>query len=608
MLNVSSDFKTAISAPYRVIRGRCTLAYDYPFIESTITSYNASNENANSSRAKLADGIALSDYYNNGVFRGYQSSTSGNGSGVFSGMDIPFVRINFNAPRTVNYLQVVGDNVTGQYPVDFTIRYYNNTLGTISDTVVTNNALMKYETTTSVASVLYVGLFVTKWSAPSTTAKITSFTIRKTETFTGDDIIKMDITEEIEPEGGTIFGTAIAKKAEVTLSNFADKFTNVQFLANRTFYPEYGVDLTLVGLDDTFGINTAVDLEVEQDFTVATNTTWELEADKDLTVEDVSEGDYELIDNQMFADFDALPQRMEWCPMGIYYTNDWKLSDDRYSLSIQGLDAIGYLTTQTYTNAMTTNSSFDLQAYLDALLASVLSTYTTETVYESDIDTEVNFKLISALKTKINTFNLREYLNNLSLTGIVAKSAAFPVLTEKVGLSYMQSSRWENKILLIGKFSTPKAIDQYTNFIADYNSFKLKNYRNDKNMINTFRVETLEGVVQNISVAERVAIEGIYAETVPDTNFITSDSYATVSTYYLPKLNSVQQSECNAEWQGNPAWELGDDVSVQIPRRGTQSAQAELNQGYIVANHFKYSGGLRCTTRTKILRTDEVAG
>jgi hypothetical protein len=116
MLNVSNDFKTAISAPYRVIRGRCTLAYDYPFITGTVTS---STQNANSDRAKVVDGIGLSDYYNDGKFRGFQSSATCNASNVFTTAQT--LTVSF-AETNISQAQVVGDNKTGQYPVDFSIK------------------------------------------------------------------------------------------------------------------------------------------------------------------------------------------------------------------------------------------------------------------------------------------------------------------------------------------------------------------------------------------------------------------------------------------------------------------------------------------------------
>jgi len=696
MLNVSNDFKTAISAPYRVIRGRCTLAYDYPFITGTVTS---STQNANSDRAKVVDGIGLSDYYNDGKFRGFQSSATCNASNVFTTAQT--LTVSF-AETNISQAQVVGDNKTGQYPVDFSIKAtrqvtlnssklvggeglgdsgenasssrsvrtndyypvkagdvititctnfstyvftvrawtyntsyvalskvyegttggtytitqdgfirfgwfennlsaYTNWIGAFSQVytntitnTVTNNALMKYVYTFSNRPITSLLLTIGKWSAPSTTAKITAFTYRNTETFTGDDIIKMDITEEIEPEGGTVFGTAIAKKAEVTLSNFADKFTNVQFLANRAFYPEYGADLTMVGLSDVFGINADIDLEVDEDYTIASDTTWELEADKDLTVEDVEVGDYELIDNIMFAEFDSLPQRIEWCPMGIYYTDDWKLSDDRYSLSIQGLDAIGYSISQPFIDDITVFASHDER--LEEYFSQTVPAYTFERFTGLTPSISYNGATSNAdIRLAMTNLPTRDSLSKIYTLSICifqdALSAGFAY-----GLAYTTTSKYTNKIIL-----KPKANIIYDDtgdsdyLINSASYFKAKNYRNDANLYNTFIGVYIDGLTTGKGeIAARISQEG--------TVLYKFDLFYSLSVSRLQGLYAEQQSESSVEWQGNPALELGDNIDLQITTKGNTVS----HKGYLVSNHYKFSGGLRCTSRIKVLETEEV--
>jgi hypothetical protein len=631
MLNVSNDFKTAISAPYRVIRGRCTLAYDYPFITGTVTS---STQNANSDRAKVVDGIGLSDYYNNNVFRGFQSSATCNASNVFTTAQT--LTVDF-AETNISQAQVVGDNKTGQYPVDFSIKAtrqvtlnssklvggeglgnsgenasssrsvrtndyypvkagdvititctnfstyvftvrawtyntsyvalskvyegttggtytitqdgfirfgwfennlsaYTNWIGAFSQVytntitnTVTNNTSMKHVYTFSNRPITSLLLTIGKWSAPSTTAKITAFTYRNTETFTGDDIIKMDITEEIEPEGGTVFGTAIAKKAEVTLSNFADKFTNVQFLANRAFYPEYGATLA------------------------------------DATV--------------------------EWCAMGIYYTDDWKLSDDRYSLTIQGLDAIGYSTTQSFIDNITLFEYHDerlKEYFLQTVPSYTFEKFTGVTPFISHDGAGSN----AAIRLKMTNLPTREALSMMHTLSICVFKNALEV-GFSYGLDYTTTSKYTNKIILKPKANIIYDDTGNSDYVINSDSyFKAKNYRNDANLYNTFIGVYIDGLTTGKGeVGARVSQEG--------TVLYKFDVYYSLGVERLEGLCAKQQSESSAEWQGNPALELGDNIDLQITTKSTTVS----HKGYLVSNHYKFSGGLRCTSRMKVLET-----
>ena len=710
MLDVSSDFKSAIASDSRVIKSRVSIAFTEPFISAT--AITSSTEDTDSDKDKVFDGIGLSDYFNDGVFRGFQSSATCDASNDFASaqeLDVSF------ADKSVNHIEVKGDNVTGEYPVDFTVTrnrlitlsasntvvgravlttgvfdstttygrsdyiavndgdvitwsyvvgtftarvtlydssnaWLQDLTSTLSNTgnITINNASAAYIvitlyylgfvyslwpsfaanfniniTTESVTgndalkwtddftadTFNVISLSITKWSAPSTTAKITSFTTRTVQNFDDDDIITMDIDEEIEPDGGTVFGTAIAKQAELKLSNFEDIYSNDIFYANRTFYPEIGVDVTIQKLADAFTVDTDYDLNVDDVFTTATDTTWDLDANQELNVEDVSSGDYVIAENNIYANEATLERIIEYAPMGIYYVTDWKLSDDRYYLLIKGLDAIGYIATQKYTNDMTTSAFYTLEDYLSDIVTDVLPTYSVVTDFDTGTDTELNVRLTTDLRTALNKLSLRDYLSKLVYSGVIGISAAIPVIISKSGLVYIQSSRWESKLILIGKFAQVGSTSDYDETVTINNYFKANNYRNDYNATNTFKLVTFEGVVSSYAVSERVAVEGAVTETFDNTYFITNESVSSLG-YYLQKLYQNQQSEVMIDWRGNPAYELGDNLDIQIARRGfpVKTLESQYNFGYIVSNHYKYDGGLRCTTRLKALETGTVSG
>lgn len=637
MLNMSEDFQEKIRAQSRNLSGRITIAYDHPFL--SLSSVNSTAENADSDRVKAFDGIGLSDYYNDGVFRGFQSANESDVNGnMLETLEFGF------APKNIQRMVVTG--AQDEYPIDFsikaerrlefnednlslsgtagaltslipvrqgqrlfypnaafstyqfntTINLYNTSQQLIGAVVVaqvtgtyivpqdgfvdilweesnnvpspfwlpdfetevdlfvienvTGNELIKYTYEFPSAQYQEIRLEIEKWSAPNSTAKISAFSFRETETFCGNDIITMDITEEIEPQGGTVFGTAIAKQAEIKLSNFRNEFKNDAFFANRVFYPEVGV-------------NTGV---------------------------------------------------FEYAPMGIYYTTEWELSDDRYFLKIKGLDAIGYILNQEYEMSFPTNIRRYYESWVENLLTQTLPTYNMVIDDSDDTTHDIKYRIdplyTSELKTRFDGLNVREILNQFCfLTAMALAEINIVPIIYTGALYYMTTSKYKNEIILLLKKTTEKPIESYTRIISNDLYFNAKNYRNENNLVNSFKLVALNNEFAIKNVDARISEEGLVQKTFTDIKFVATGSDA-IYIEGLTALYKNQQSEVETRWRGNPSFELGDDVSVQIARRGfpIKTIESEAHRGYLVANHYKFTGGLQCTSRVKVLKTEEVLG
>jgi hypothetical protein len=197
-----------------------------------------------------------------------------------------FLNLKYKAMDYFSMPQVIQKYET---PVDYTIKYLNSADSLLATTTVTNNYELKKinAVSTALTTIRKVRLDVTKWSRASVSAKISGFSPRTVVNYDGNQIMTIEVNEEIETEQGSILGTAIAKRCDITFNNIEGDFDGVNTISNRVLYPEIGAVLA------------------------------------DGTVE------YE--------------------PMGTYYTEEWDFSDDRLTLNVSGLDILGYMESLKYT-------------------------------------------------------------------------------------------------------------------------------------------------------------------------------------------------------------------------------------------------------------------
>ena len=183
MYPVSADFHNKMKADRRQIHARVTIDYTDPHMDQSVEV--SANENANASYpAQTADNVetpgkkwasldgtcipgegwwpAPGDPSRGQM--GWWGSQLAGVDGVFSS-PYPTLAIE-HLPRPARSLKVVGDDMRGEYPVDFDIKLYaedNTLLRTIS---ITDNAQVKWEQDLDpeVLDVARQELIIKKWS------------------------------------------------------------------------------------------------------------------------------------------------------------------------------------------------------------------------------------------------------------------------------------------------------------------------------------------------------------------------------------------------------------------------------------------------------------
>lgn len=245
MLSTSAEFTTAVSATVRKPKARVTITWTDSYIDTTVVvtpneenRVNYPDQIANESftiphtwahldaTTKLlndmhpAPGIESDDYE-----MGWWGENRCAANGDFS-VPYPAVSVSF-AARAILKVIVAGDDAWGEYPEDFTIAIYNGItlLTTISVTGNTTHRWMQDVTSLDITSATLTILTITKWSTGSRVVKISEFYDAIETVYDGDEIVEMNIIEEREIKDATIpIGNISANEIELKLNNVDDKF------------------------------------------------------------------------------------------------------------------------------------------------------------------------------------------------------------------------------------------------------------------------------------------------------------------------------------------------------------------------------------------------
>jgi hypothetical protein len=162
---------------------------------------------------------------------GWYGATACNGSAVWA-EPYPTLSIRFDA-RAINTILVCGDTAYNEYPVDFDVKIYGPAVTTTTGEgdsdillytkVVTGNDLLKYHydiSAEAITSAIRMDLIVKKWSSPNRIVKIVEFYSSVSASYTGDEIVSMNLTEEREIKDGTLpIGNISANELDISLQN-----------------------------------------------------------------------------------------------------------------------------------------------------------------------------------------------------------------------------------------------------------------------------------------------------------------------------------------------------------------------------------------------------
>jgi len=195
-------------------------------------------------------------------------------------------------PRPVHSLKVTGDSARGEYPVDFTVQLYAQDDTLLRAESITGNSQVAWSMTlpSPVLDVAKQVLTITRWSHPSRQAKILEFFTSIQEVYEGEGLIRIKLLEEREVSQGSLpIGNISANEIEIHLDNSSRKFD-----AGNTQSPLYGVIKPNRRIRAWIGVK-------RDDETI------------------------------------------EYAPLGMFWSGDWKAPEDEIHASTVGRDRLGLL-------------------------------------------------------------------------------------------------------------------------------------------------------------------------------------------------------------------------------------------------------------------------
>ena len=247
MYPTSQEFQEKIKQQFgRRTFGKVQIDYTSPFLDQSITVIV--NENANVSYpAQTADAILEpfakipsldGSWVLDGSFAlapgpdetdmhqmGWWGSQLSQADGTFV-QPYPTLTVTHFA-RPIHSLQVAGDSIRDEHPVDFRIDLYDSDDMLLYTENVSGNTEMVWSKAlpSPVLNVAKQVLTIMKWNRPSRQAKILEFFTSIQEIYEDDDIISIHLLEEREVSQGSLpVGTISANEIEIRLNNETRKF------------------------------------------------------------------------------------------------------------------------------------------------------------------------------------------------------------------------------------------------------------------------------------------------------------------------------------------------------------------------------------------------
>jgi|GEM_PF-4335496 len=154
-------------------------------------------------------------------------------SAVCSGPDGRFalpvtITVSFETAQTLSCITVIGDDMRGEYPVDFTLRFYGGQTLIKSRSVTGNSQIRALLGELDVAGCTRVQLDMTRWSRANTPAKIAGVAFSPIAVF-DENIIRLKTVESDGAGGGLITGSVASRSLEMAA---ADNSGRMSVLSN----------------------------------------------------------------------------------------------------------------------------------------------------------------------------------------------------------------------------------------------------------------------------------------------------------------------------------------------------------------------------------------
>ena len=246
MYAVSQEFMDSMKADLRRVIAKVQIDYTDPFIDQSIAvtpsedayvSYPQQTADAiDSATYKWAcldgsfvlDGTCHPAPTPNQLTRyqfGWWGTQFAGAGGLFA---VPYPALTVtHVPRPVRILKVVGDSIRGEYPVDFTIRLYDQDESLLHTETVTGNTGIKWSKTLNPAllGVAKQVLTITRWSHEGRQVKILEFFTSIRETYGVENLVRIRLLEEREASRGSLpVGNISSHEITLVLKNEDGKF------------------------------------------------------------------------------------------------------------------------------------------------------------------------------------------------------------------------------------------------------------------------------------------------------------------------------------------------------------------------------------------------
>jgi hypothetical protein len=620
MLPVSESFKAAVHSSHRQILGQVQINFSNPFLDPSVVvtvsdqAYHSwplqvtdANNMTNRKWASL-DGSWVLDgtwYLGPDTVTDAAYNQMGWWGAKVSGPDgsfntpYPEITVDFSA-RALHLIEITGDIQRHEYPVDFTIRIYNGA-DLVNTQIITGNNQVFWSINLSYLTILSVTKFaltISKWSRGGTNAKIAEFFTTLNQTYSGSDIFQMNLLEEREFSTGTLpIGNIASNELVLRLNNAHHLFD-----AGNTDSPFFGLILPNRRLKVSLGV-------IEPDGAV------------------------------------------EWVPLGVFWSGEWTIPDDDIYMETTAFDRLNLLTSQIYKAPVYQNiSAYDLAAAIldatgyihsvDPVLADLMIPYAwfeENTTFREALRqlAEATISQVYVDRDDIVQFQGPTYLQNNQTTshanisrsqytrssnpvnrGQLANYITVPVspfVPEEYQEVYQSSEPIPvaaGETVTITVSYSKKPVVNASASISDsplglvimdatYYAWGADITVGGAIAAGTFMI-TVTGTplgvagARNITAQDAASIQqnGVQIYAFKANHLIQTAAMAQKVADTCLMLSKSPRRDLELDWQGDPALELGDRITV--PNSKTTTADF-----YIVSNELTFDGGLSAITKGK---------
>ena len=274
MISVSNEFNNILKQDLidQKIKGKVVINYTDPFLDNTITQ-TVSEENRISELPQTTNGryktsfkyisldescvldgsyhpLPATDYlktFNEMGWWGNQRS----GSDCKYSEPFPEMIIDFEK-RNITEIRIVGDDKRGEYPVNFTLDFYDMYYSPIDSRYFTNNDKVNFifPLLSEIKNVEKIKLTITKWSHPGRVAKIIEFSPSLIVEYT-EDVVSIELNESKETDfEKTFYGGIGNAEIDINIDN-TERFFDINNLnssirnyikPNRRIEPFIGIE------------------------------------------------------------------------------------------------------------------------------------------------------------------------------------------------------------------------------------------------------------------------------------------------------------------------------------------------------------------------------